>query len=466
VQGVKELAMIHIRDFTGKHVHFIGIGGISMSGLAEILLERGYRVSGSDLRQSGLTARLERKGAAIYQGHNAQNIREADLIVYTAAVKDDNPELMEAKKQNIPYMSRATLLGQIMETYRFSIGVAGAHGKTTTTSMLSIMMNHAGLDPTILIGGELDEIGGNVQIGQSEYFVTEACEYMDSFLKFHPYMAVILNIDKDHLDYFKDMNQIYSSFVNFANLVPKSGYVIGCGDDPLVARLMEEVSCSTISYGIHHPCNWLAHDIVYDKEGHSSFLVENNGRNLGQYTLKVPGKHNIYNALASIAACDIMGIPSDSMQEALLHYGGTHRRFEVKGKTYNQAVIIDDYAHHPTEIKATIRAALNYPHNRIWCIFQPHTYTRTKKLFQDFTEAFHGVDFLILADIYAAREKNTGDISSEMLAEAIAQKDLNCTYIPGFSLITDYVREHAKPGDLIITMGAGNIYEIGNALLQ
>lgn len=458
--------MIHIRDFAGKHVHFIGIGGISMSGLAEILLERGYRVSGSDLRQSGLTARLKSKGATVYQGHNAHNIREADLIVYTAAVKDDNPELMEAKKQNIPYMSRATLLGQIMETFRFSIGVAGAHGKTTTTSMLSIMMNHAGLDPTILVGGELDEIGGNVQIGQSEYFITEACEYMDSFLKFHPYMAIILNIDKDHLDYFKDMNQIYDSFVNFANLVPKSGYVIGCGDDPLVARLMEEVNCSAISYGIDHPCHWLAHDIVYDKEGHSSFSVENNGRNLGQYTLKVPGKHNIYNALASIAACDIIGIPSDSMQEALLHYGGTHRRFEVKGKTCNQAVIIDDYAHHPTEIKATIRAALNYPHNRIWCIFQPHTYTRTKKLFQDFTEAFHGVDFLILADIYAAREKFTGDISSEMLAEAIARKDQNCTYISKFSLITDYVREHAKPGDLIITMGAGNIYEIGNALLQ
>ncbi|HHT65914.1 MAG TPA: UDP-N-acetylmuramate--L-alanine ligase, partial [Clostridiales bacterium] len=210
----------HIRDLKGSHVHFIGIGGISMSGLAEILLERGYRVSGSDLKPSALTARLESKGAAIYQGHRAQNIREADLIVYTAAIKHDNPELMEAMKQNIPYMDRATLLGQIMDTFRFSIGVAGSHGKTTTTSMLSIMMNYAGLDPTILVGGELDEIGGNVQMGQGDYFVTEACEYMDSFLKFSPDLAIILNIDRDHLDYFKDINQIYKSFADYADRIP------------------------------------------------------------------------------------------------------------------------------------------------------------------------------------------------------------------------------------------------------
>jgi len=458
--------MIHIRDFANKHVHFIGIGGISMSGLAEILLCKGYKVSGSDLKLSGLTSRLQSKGAVVYLGHNAQNINGADLVVYTAAVKDDNPELMEAKKQNIPCMDRATLLGQIMETFEYAIGVAGAHGKTTATSMLSVIMNHAGLDPTILVGGELDEIGGNVRTGKSKYFITEACEYMDSFLKFHPYIAIILNIDKDHLDYFKDINQIYKSFFEFASLVPESGCVIGCADDPLVSRLLKEIDRPAISYGIHQPADWTAVDISFDNEYHSSFTVMNNEENIGRFSLNVPGKHNIYNALACIAACHTAGISVAIMQEALLHYRGTHRRFEIKGKTSNQAVIVDDYAHHPTEIKATLKAAMNYPHNRLWCIFQPHTYTRTKKLFNEFTEAFDGVDFLILADIYAAREKNTGDISSQMLAEAITARGLNCTYIPEFSEIADYIREKSQPGDLIITMGAGNVYEIGDALLK
>lgn len=458
--------MNHIRDFAGRHIHFIGIGGISMSGLAEILIERGYLISGSDLKLSALTRRLEEKGAVIHQGHSGQNINGADLIVYTAAVKDDNPELAEAKKQNIPHMDRATLLGQIMETFPFAIGVAGAHGKTTATSMLSIMMSHADLDPTILVGGELDEIGGNVKTGESEYFITEACEYMDSFLKFHPFMAIILNIDEDHLDYFKDINQIYQSFVDYARLVPKSGYVISNGDDPLAVKLMKEVDCNTISFGIDHPCDFTAVDITYNSKGHSTFSVKNNGEIIGQFTLRVPGKHNIYNALSAIAACHTMGVPSEKMQEALHSYGGTHRRFEVKGEAPNQAVVVDDYAHHPTEIKATIKAAQNYPHNRLWCIFQPHTYTRTKKLFDEFTEAFYGVDFLILADIYAAREKDTGDISSKMLADAISEKGINVTYIPEFSQIIDDIRKHSQPGDLIITMGAGNVYEIGDALLK
>lgn len=456
----------HIRDFAGRHVHFVGIGGISMSGLAEILLEKGYTVSGSDLKLSGLTARLQANGATIYQGHHSQNISGADLVVYTAAVKDDNPELMEAGRQGIPCMDRATLLGQIMETFRFAIGVAGSHGKTTTTSMLAMMMHRAGLDPTILVGGELDEIGGNVRTGQSEFFITEACEYMDSFLKFRPYLAIILNIDSDHLDYFKDLGQIYSSFVKYAGLVPESGYVVGCGDDPLVLKLMGEVNCRTITYGIDHPCNWTAENISYDSNGCSSFSLINNGKDLGRFSLKVPGKHNVYNALASIAACSLMGVSPEKMQEALLHYKGTHRRFELKGRTDRQATIIDDYAHHPAEVKATISTALNYPHNRLWCIFQPHTYTRTQKLFREFTEAFHGVDFLILTDIYAAREKNTGDINSGMLAEAISEKGVNCSYISDFGEITAYVRQHAKPGDLVITMGAGDIYKVGEALLK
>lgn len=460
------MSINHISDFIGKHIYFIGIGGISMSGLAEILLENGCQISGSDIQLSGLTRRLQDKGAIIYEGHDAQNIKEVDLVVYTAAIKDDNPEMIEAEKQNIPIMDRASLLGQIMETYPFAIGVAGTHGKTTTTSMLSTMMNRAGLDPTILVGGELDEIGGNVRIGQSEYFITEACEYMDSFLKFQPFLAIVLNIERDHLDYFKDIHHIYSSFLKYVLLVPKSGFVIGCGDDRLVSKLMKELQCQLVSYGIDHNCDWMARDINYDNLGNSEFRVENKGRDLGRFTLKVPGKHNIYNALASIAACDIMNISIDVMRESLLRYYGTHRRFEVKGKTSNQITILDDYAHHPTEVKATITAALNYPHNQLWCIYQPHTYTRTKELFQEFTEAFHGVDHLIFTDIYAAREKDPGDINSRMLAEAISEKGKNSIYLSDFGEIANYVRKNAKPGDLVTTMGAGNVYQIGDILLN
>ena len=457
---------LHIKDFIGKHIHFIGIGGISMSGLAEILHEKGCRISGSDLQQSAITERLKNNGIAVYQGHNSENINGADLIIYTAAIREDNPELAEAKIRNIPYMDRATLLGQIMETYRYAVGVSGTHGKTTTTSMLSLIMDRSGLDPTILVGGELDEIGGNVRAGRSEYFITEACEYVDSFLKFHPYMAVILNIDRDHLDYFKNIDQIYSSFVKYAGLVPKTGYVVGCGDDPLVSKLMKEAACRTVSYGIDNPADWTAQEITYDISGCASFLAGNNGKDFGRFELKVPGRHNIYNALASIAAADIMGIPADRIKSALLHYHGAHRRFEIKGKTGNQATIVDDYAHHPTEIKATIRAALNYPHNRLWCVFQPHTYSRTRKLFREFTEAFDGVDTLILADIYAAREKDTGEINSRMLAEAIAEKGRQCVYMPDFQEIEDYIRKYSRPNDLILTMGAGNINQVGDVLLE
>lgn len=456
---------IHIRDYKGRHVHFIGIGGISMSGLAEILHEKGCRVSGSDLQTTPITEGLKNKGMTIYQGHNADNIQGADLIVYTAAVKDDNPELVEAKKRNIPAMDRASLLGQIIETFQTAIGVSGTHGKTTTTSMLALVMHESELDPTILVGGQLDEIGGNVRTGNSGFFITEACEYVDSFLKFRPNIALILNIDRDHLDYFKDIDHIYSSFVKYASLVPKSGHVIGCTDDPLVAKLMGSLDCNTISYGIDKPADWTAREITFDNRSCASFNAIYKGQSIGRFELKVPGRHNVYNALATIAAARIMGIEAEQIKSSLLKYHGTHRRFERKGTTQNQAVIIDDYAHHPTEIRTTINAALNYPHNRLWCIFQPHTYTRTKMLFNDFVEAFEGVDQLIITDIYAAREKDTGEVHSHMLADAIAEKGQNCIYISSFEEITEYVRNHAQPQDLIITMGAGTVYKVAEALL-
>jgi len=459
------LSSIHIDSFAGRHVHFIGIGGISMSGLAEILKMKGFTVSGSDLKATPITERLRHNDIKVYIGHTAQNVKDADLVVYTAAVKEDNPELVETIRQGIPSIDRASLLGQIMESYEYSIGIAGTHGKTTTTSMLSVILDKAGLDPTILVGGELDAIGGNVRIGQSPYFVTEACEYVGSFLKSRPYMAVILNIDMDHVDYFRDIEHIYQTFLEYARRVPESGYVIGCNDDPRVKRIMGEVKCRTVSFGLEPGADWTARDICYDEMGCASFNVIRHDYDMGKCKLKIPGRHNILNALAAAAAAYALGVSADTIIEGLLDFNGTHRRFEIKGKTEKGAVVIDDYAHHPTEIKATIKAALNYPHKRIWCVFQPHTYSRTKQLFDEFTEAFWGIDHLVIADIYAARETNTEGIHSKDLADAIRRKGMDCIYIDGFDGIASYLKQNTEAGDLIMTMGAGDIYQVADAIV-
>jgi UDP-N-acetylmuramate--alanine ligase len=461
----EKMGTIHINNLKGCHIHFIGIGGISMSGLAEILLQRGYTVTGSDIKDSHIIQRIREKNAKVYIGHHPNNIEGADLVVYTAAIKGDNPEIQEATSRNIPTMDRATLLGQIMETFPYSIGVSGSHGKTTTTSILSIIMDKANMDPTVLVGGEVDAIGGNVRTGNSPYFVTEACEYVESFLHFRPYIAIILNIDKDHLDYFKDINHIYQAFVKFAKLVPPNGYVIGCSDDPLVHKLMGQVSCNTISYSIVRQGDFRAYDIRYNQQGKATFRVSYMDEYMGELTLGVPGLHNIYNTLAALAAAHVMGVPMDVIRDTLRSYNGTHRRLEFKG-TAKGVTIIDDYAHHPTEIKATLEAIKNYPHHKIWCVFQPHTYTRTKKLFHDFVHAFEGVDQIIITDIYAAREKDTGEIHSKDLALAISQDGQPCVYIQTFHHIADYLRKNVVQGDIVITMGAGDIYEVGEMLLN
>ncbi len=460
------MSNMHINSFAGRHVHLIGIGGISMSGLAEILKMKGFTVSGSDLKHTSITERLRQNDIKVYIGHSAENVKDADLVVYTAAVKEDNPELIETKRQGIPTIDRASLLGQIMESYKYSVGIAGTHGKTTTTSMLSIILDKAGLDPTILVGGELDAIGGNVRIGRSPYFVTEACEYVGSFLKSRPYMAVILNIDMDHVDYFKDIEHVYETFLEYARLVPETGYLIGCNDDPRVKRIMGEVRCRTVSFGLEPGADWNAWDIGYDEMGCASFDMIRHGLSIGKCMLKIPGRHNILNALAAAAAASTIGVPDDTIVGSLLDFKGTHRRFEVKGRTEKGAVVIDDYAHHPTEIKATIKAALNYPHKQIWCVFQPHTYTRTKKLFNEFTEAFWGIDHLVLADIYAARETNTEGIHSKDLADTIRRKGMDCVYIDGFDGIAGYLKDNAQAGDLVMTMGAGDIFRVADAIIE
>lgn len=456
---------LHIDRIKGNHVHFIGIGGISMSALAEILLHNGYVVSGSDMRQSTITDKLEKKGAKIYIGHDPSNVEGADCVVYTVAVKDDNPEMMAAKEKGLPIIERAPLLGYIMSNYPYSIGVAGSHGKTTTTSMLALILQNARLDPTILIGGELEEIGGNLKIGNSNYFITEACEYNESFLNFEPYIGIILNIEEDHLDYFKDINSIYNAFVKYANLVSSKGFVIGCSDDPLISKLLDEVHIRKISFGIENKGDWMAQDIKYNEMGYPSYRAVYKGQDMGRFDLNVPGKYNIYNALAATAAAYAIGISIDIIRDSLASFKGTHRRFEIKG-SLKDTTVIDDYAHHPTEIRATLHAASKLPHKKIWCVFQPHTYSRTEKLFDQFTESFVDADEIIITETFAAREKPSDGIASEVLANALVSKGHSCRYIPEFDQIVEFLRKNIQPGDIVLTMGAGDIFKVADKLLE
>jgi UDP-N-acetylmuramate--alanine ligase len=387
-----------------KKIHFIGIGGISMSGLAAVLLNNDFNVSGSDFKNSPIVEKLKASGAEIYIGHKRENIKDVDLVVYTAAIPSDNPELLEAIEKNITLMDRAEFLGEIMKGHKYNVAISGTHGKTTCTSMLSHITLAGNLDPTILVGGELDAIGGNFRIGNSEYFLTEACEYKRSFLKFFPYVGIILNIDADHLDYYKDIDEIADTFLKFANLIPSDGYLVGYADDFRVKEILSKANCNTLSYGFSDVSDVTAKNIVFNKNGCATFDVYKGNENLFTLTLNVPGKHNILNALASICVSLIFNISNDSIIDGLSNCKGAHKRFEYKGEL-NGVTVIDDYAHHPTEIEATLSTAKQINHNKTYCIFQPHTYTRTKALFDEFTECFNDTDELILMDIYAAREK-------------------------------------------------------------
>lgn len=446
-------------------VHLIGIGGIGMSGIAEILLESGYSVSGSDLKHSHIIEKLKAKGAKIQIGHKEDNVENSDLVIYTSAVKSDNPELIRAKKLKIPILDRAEMLGEIMKGYGKSIAIAGAHGKTTTTSMISLIFEHAGFNPTILVGGELREINSNVKIGSKDYLITEACEYQENFLKFSPNVGIILNIDEDHLDYFDGLEHIVNTFVKFAKLIPKQGYLVVNNDDYNVRKLLSHVNCNVITYGINIESDFMAKNIIFNEEGYPSFDVLYKDQIIDKFTLGVPGYHNIYNALASISSTYTFGVPKDKIKEKLKNFKGTHRRFDILGEK-NEVKVIDDYAHHPTEIKATLDAAKKYPHNNILCIFQPHTYTRTKALLLDFASAFNNADKIIITDIYAAREKDTGEIHSKDLVKLIEKEGKDVIYIKSFEEIVEYLKKYTQPKDVILTMGAGNIYEVGKMFLK
>ena len=447
------------------HIHFIGIGGISMSGLAEILLGEDFKVSGSDSKESPLTDSLTRKGARIFYGQRASNITDdVELVVYTAAIHPDNPEYASAVEKGIPMLTRAQLLGQIMRNYDTPIAVSGTHGKTTTTSMISQILLEADADPTISVGGILPSIGGNIRVGQSETFVTEACEYTNSFLSFFPKISVILNIDADHLDFFKDIDDIRHSFRRFAQLLPADGALIINADTPHYQDIIKDLSCKIITYGLEHEAQYQATDITYDKYGHASFTVLKDGRKAGSFYLKVPGSHNVSNALAAIALARLHQIQDDVIVKGLGSFTGTDRRFQYKGEVAG-VTIVDDYAHHPTEIQATLNAAHNYPHKKLWCVFQPHTYTRTKALMDDFAKALTLADHVVLADIYAARETDTLGISSSMLAEKVNALGGCADYFDSFDKIETCLLENCKPGDVLITMGAGDVVKIGEKLL-
>ena len=452
-------------DFNSPvHVHFMGIGGISMSGLAEILLSRGFTVTGSDMKASPLTQHLEDLGATINIGQTASNIDDSiDVLVYTAAISSDNPEFTEAQNRNIPMLTRAQLLGQLMKNYGTPVAISGTHGKTTTTSMVSEILLGAGLDPTLSIGGILRSIGGNLRIGNSEYFVTEACEYTNSYHSFFPKISIILNIEEDHLDFFKDINDIRASFTKFANLLPEDGTLIINGDIENVSEIYKDCKAKVITFGISENCDYRPTNISFDESGHVCYdLLSPSGSQTVK--LSVVGTHNACNSAAALALSDILNINRNDSLKYLEHFTGTDRRFEKKGQL-GDITIIDDYAHHPTEIKATLTAAEKYPHNKLWCVFQPHTYTRTKAFMDDFADSLSLADAVVLTDIYAAREKNTIGVSSEDLLKKLKEKNTEAYYFKTFDEIENFLLEKCTNNDLLITMGAGDVVKIGESLL-
>ncbi len=443
------------------YIHMIGIGGISMSGIAEMLLNFGYKVSGSDTKSSDLTDRLEQNGAEIFIGQKAENIKSPDVVCYTAAISDDNPELAAARKLGVPVIERAVMLGALLELYKYPIAVAGTHGKTTTSSMLSLVLLAAKKDPTVLIGGELSQIGGNYRIGGSEYLPFEACEYVESFLHFKPFVSIITNIEEDHLDYFKDLNHIISSFVKFTSLTNQNGCNIVCIDEKSTQSIVHNVEKNVLTYALNNrDADYTAQNITVRTGGCPSFDIYNRERFITHVDLNVAGSHNICNSVGVAAACDFLKIEPEYIRQGLEEFRGAKRRFDKLGKTKTGVDVVDDYAHHPTEIKTTLETAKKMGYNNVWVVFQPHTYTRTAAFLNDFASALSIADRVMITDIYPAREKYDGTIHSCDLAILIP----NAVYMNDMSAIERYLLKNTVPGDLIITMGAGNICSLGYSL--
>ena len=455
----------HIKKY--KNIHMIGIGGISMSGIAAILQNWGFNVTGSDLSDSEAVQLLLKKGIKVVVGHNIEDVKNSNVVIYSAAIKQDDPEMLEAKRLGIPTIERADFLGEITRCYKDTICISGTHGKTTTTSMVSLCFLEALKDPSIQVGALLKPINGNYRVGNSEHFIIEACEYVESFLKFSPKAEIILNIDNDHLDYFKTFDNIKNAFIKYVKLLPNDGILVINADDSNCLDLSKYTSASVYTYGINNAsADFVAKNISFDTDGFPEFDVFYKNEFFVKIKLSVPGRHNILNALACTALCVEYGIDRKDIAVALGRFTGAHRRFEFKGKINKTVSVYDDYAHHPTEINATYNSLSNKKYNKSWVIFQPHTYSRTKTLLDDFANALINFDHIIVLDIYAAREKNIYNISSKDLVDKINSLGKNAKYISDFNECVKYVKNNIEKNDIVITLGAGTVTEIGSMLVD
>ena len=448
-----------------KHIHLIGIGGVSMSGIAEILHHFGIFVTGSDCTKSRITDRLSSHGIFVSIGHSLSLVEKADLVIYSAAISPDDPELVCARNKNITVVERADFVGFLTRIYNETICVSGTHGKTTTTSMISLCFIEAGLDPNIQVGAYLKQINGNYKVGNSDYFILEACEYVESFLKFNPKSAIVLNIDNDHLDYFKTFDNIVNSFNKYVALLPRDGLLITNADDVNCVNLRKSTYAKVVTFAINNSkANFVAKNVSFDANGFPKFDVYYNNTFFAEIKLSVPGFHNVYNALACIAMCTNYGIDKYTIKSALKKFTGASRRFELVG-SYNNISVYDDYAHHPSEILATSKALQKKSFRQSWVVFQPHTYSRTKELLDDFAKALLDFNNIIITDIYAARETNTYGISSQDLVDKINSLGKKAIYIKDFDDIATYIKDRACPNDIVLTMGAGTVVEVSKKIL-
>ncbi|MBI4482486.1 MAG: UDP-N-acetylmuramate--L-alanine ligase [Acidobacteria bacterium] len=447
-----------------QKIHFVGIGGIGMSGIAEVLLNLGYKVTGSDQKLSPVTERLKSLGGEVQEGHRSQHVQDANVVVISSAVPGDNVEVLEARRRNIPVISRAEMLAELMRL-KYGIAVAGAHGKTTTTSMVSTVLVGAGLDPTVVIGGRLNTLGSNAKLGSGDFMVAEADESDGSFLRLSPTLAVITNIDREHLDYYRDLDHIKSAFLTFANKVPFYGAAILCLDDPNVRSILPQIERRQITYGSAPQADLVAAQMQFSRNS-TRFAVRARGEILGDIQLRIPGHHNVLNALAAVAVGLDLEIPFETIRQALGGFWGADRRFQWKGEVDGVAVV-DDYGHHPTEIVSTLNAARQFSDGRLVVIFQPHRFTRTKFLFEEFSRSFGQADILVVTRIYAAGEKPLEGVHSEALVAQIKKQGHgDVTYIDQLSDVVPLLKDKLRPGDLVLTLGAGDVWKVGEELLR
>jgi UDP-N-acetylmuramate--alanine ligase len=450
-----------------KHVHFVGIGGIGMSGIAEVLCNLGFHVTGSDAKKSKNTERLEALGAAVFEGHAAENIGEAHVVVRSTAVRDDNPEVIAARLRSIPVIPRAEMLAELMSLKQYSVAVAGSHGKTTTTSMVATVLGHAGLDPTAIVGGIVKEFGSNARLGTSDWMVTEADESDRSFLMLNPTVAVVTNIDREHMDYYSDMSDVLDCFRDFVNKVPFYGAAVLCLDDPNVQAVIPSIKRRRITYGLSAQADVSAHAIKFDNNFGTEFDVWLGTEVLGRVNLPVPGRHNVYNALAAISVGLELGIEFQKIAAGLGKFTNADRRFQFKGEA-KDVIVVDDYGHHPTEVQATLAAAkYGSGLKRTVVLFQPHRYTRTQDLMEDFARSFNNADLLFLTDIYAASEDPIEGVTAEILTERIRQfGHKNAHYIGALENAPEKICDALQPGDLCITLGAGSVSRASEQILE